>query len=108
MAIDWDDSKYLEAEPGRYITVARKAKGTNNWFVGCTANEDGHLSNVSLDFLDPGRKYTATIYADAPTAHYGKNPQAYTIKQMKVTNKSKLTLRAASGGGYAISIMEQK
>lgn len=108
VAIDWDDSKYLEAEPGRYITVARKAKGTNNWFVGCTANEDGHLSNVSLDFLDPGRKYTATIYADAPTAHYEKNPQAYTIKQMKVTNKSKLTLRAASGGGYAISIMEQK
>nr|WP_257122973.1 glycoside hydrolase family 97 protein [Tannerella forsythia] len=108
VAIDWDDSKYLEAEPGRYITVARKAKGTNNWFVGCTANEDGHLSNVSLDFLDPGRKYTATIYADAPTAHYGKNPQAHTIKQMKVTNKSKLTLRAASGGGYAISIMEQK
>ena len=108
VAIDWDDSKYLEAEPGRYITVARKAKGTNNWFVGCTANEDGHLSNVSLDFLDPGRKYTATIYADAPTAHYEKNPQAYTIKQMKVTKKSKLTLRAASGGGYAISIMEQK
>ena len=108
VAIDWDDSKYLEAEPGRYITVARKAKGTNNWFVGCTANEDGHLSNVSLDFIDPGRKYTATIYADAPTAHYEKNPQAYTIKQMKVTNKSKLTLRAASGGGYAISIMEQK
>ena len=108
VAIDWDDSKYLEAEPGRYITVARKAKGTNNWFVGCTANEDGHLSNVSLDFLDPGRKYTAMIYADAPTAHYEKNPQAYTIKQMKVTNKSKLTLRAASGGGYAISIMEQK
>ena len=108
VAIDWDDSKYLEAEPGRYITGARKAKGTNNWFVGCTANEDGHLSNVSLDFLDPGRKYTATIYADAPTAHYEKNPQAYTIKQMKVTNKSKLTLRAASGGGYAISIMEQK
>lgn len=108
VAIDWDDSKYLEAEPGRYITVARKAKGTNNWFVGCTANEDGHLSNVSLDFLDPGRKYTATIYADAPTAHYEKNPQAYTIKQMKVTNKSKLTLRAASGGGYAINIMEQK
>ena len=108
VAIDWDDSKYLEAEPGRYITVARKAKGTNNWFVGCTANEDGHLSNVSLDFLDPGRKYTATIYPDAPTVHYEKNPQAYTIKQMKVTNKSKLTLRAASGGGYAISIMEQK
>ena len=108
VAVDWDDSKYLEAEPGRYITVARKAKGTNNWFVGCTANEDGHMSNLSLDFLDPGRKYTATIYADGATAHYEKNPQAYTIKQMKVTNKTKLTLRAAAGGGFAISIMEQK
>ena len=108
VAVDWDDSKYLEAEPGRYITVARKAKGTNNWFVGCTANEDGHMANLSLDFLDPGRKYTATIYADGATAHYEKNPQAYTIKQMKVTNKTKLTLRAAAGGGFAISIMEQK
>ena len=108
VAVDWDDSKYLEAEPGRYITVARKAKGTNNWFVGCTAGEDGHMAHVSFDFLDPGRKYTATIYADAPTAHYEKNPQAYTIKQMKVTNKSKLTLRAASGGGFAISIMENQ
>lgn len=108
VAVDWDDSKYLEAEPGRYITVARKAKGTNNWFVGCTAGEDGHMAHISFDFLDPGRKYTATIYADAPTAHYEKNPQAYTIKQMKVTNKSKLTLRAASGGGFAISIMENQ
>lgn len=108
VAVDWDDSKYLEAEPGRYITVARKAKGTNNWFVGCTANEDGHMANLTLDFLDPGRKYTATIYADGATAHYEKNPQAYTIKQMKVTNKTKLTLRAAAGGGFAISIMEQK
>ena len=108
VAVDWDDSKYLEAEPGRYITVARKAKGTNNWFVGCTAGEDGHMAHVSFDFLDPGRKYIATIYADGPTAHYEKNPQAYTIKQMKVTNKSKLTLRAASGGGFAISIMENQ
>ena len=108
VAVDWDDSKYLEAEPGRYITVARKAKGTNNWFVGCTAGEDGHMAHISFDFLDPDRKYTATIYADAPTAHYEKNPQAYTIKQMKVTNKSKLTLRAASGGGFAISIMENQ
>ena len=107
VAVDWDDSKYLEAEPGRYITVARKAKGTNNWFVGCTANEDGHMANISFDFLDPKRKYTATIYADGPTAHYEKNPQAYTIKKMTVTNKSRLTLRAASGGGFAISIIEQ-
>lgn len=107
VAVDWDDSKYLEAEPGRYITVARKAKGTNNWFVGCTASEDGHMANISFDFLDPKRKYTATIYADGPTAHYEKNPQAYTIKKMTVTNKSRLTLRAASGGGFAISIIEQ-
>ena len=107
VAVDWDDSKYLEAEPGRYITVARKAKGTNNWFVGCTASENGHMSNISFDFLDPKRKYTATIYADGPTAHYEKNPQAYTIKKMTVTNKSRLTLRAASGGGFAISIIEQ-
>ena len=107
VAVDWDDSKYLEAEPGRYITVARKAKGTNNWFVGCTASENGHMANVSFDFLDPKRKYTATIYADGPTAHYEKNPQAYTIKKMTVTNKSRLTLRAASGGGFAISIIEQ-
>ena len=107
VAVDWDDSKYLEDEPGRYITVARKAKGTNNWFVGCTASENGHMANISFDFLDPKRKYTATIYADGPTAHYEKNPQAYTIKKMTVTNKSRLTLRAASGGGFAISIIEQ-
>ena len=107
VAVDWDDSKYLEAEPGRYITVARKAKGTNNWIVGCTASENGHMANISFDFLDPKRKYTATIYADGPTAHYEKNPQAYTIKKMTVTNKSRLTLRAASGGGFAISIIEQ-
>ena len=107
VAVDWDDSKYLEAEPGRYITVARKAKGTNNWFVGCTASENGHMANISFDFLDPKRKYTATIYADGPAAHYEKNPQAYTIKKMTVTNKSRLTLRAASGGGFAISIIEQ-
>ena len=106
VAIDWDDTKYLEAEPGDYITVARKAKGTNNWFVGCKADENGHVSNLILDFLDSGKKYKATIYADAPDASWEKNPQAYTIKQMNVTNKTKLTLKAASGGGYAISIIE--
>jgi len=108
VAVDWDDSKYLEAEPGDYITVARKAKGTNNWFVGCTSDENGHVSNLKFDFLDAGKKYTATIYADAANAHYEKNPKAYTIKQMTVTNKSKLTLKAAPGGGYAISIIENK
>lgn len=106
VAVDWDDSRYLEAEPGDYITVARKAKGTNNWFVGCTADENGHVSNLDFSYLDPDKKYIATIYADAKDAHYEHNPQAYTIRKGVVTNKSKLTLKAAPGGGYAISIME--
>ncbi len=106
VAVDWDDSRYLEAEPGDYITVARKAKGTNNWFVGCTADENGHVSNLDFSYLDPDKKYIATIYADAKDAHYEHNPQAYTIRKGVVTNRSKLTLKATPGGGYAISIME--
>jgi hypothetical protein len=106
VAVDWDDSRYLEAEPGRYIVAARKAKGTNNWFVGCTASEHGHTSMVKFDFLDPGKKYIATVYADAKDAHYKTNPQAYTIKQSTVTAKSSMKLTAAPGGGYAISIIE--
>ncbi|MDR1724551.1 MAG: glycoside hydrolase family 97 protein [Tannerella sp.] len=106
VAIDWDDSKYLEAEPGDYITVARKAKGTGNWFVGGIADENGHTSHLTLDFLEPGKQYTATIYADADDAHYDKNPKAYTISNKKVTSKTKLLLKAAPGGGYAISIIE--
>ena len=106
VAVDWDDSKYLEAEPGRYIVAARKAKGTGNWFVGCTASEHGHTSTVKFDFLDPGKKYIATVYADAKDAHYKTNPQAYTIKQTTITAKSSMKLTAAPGGGYAISIIE--
>ena len=106
VAVDWDDSRYLEAEPGRYIVAARKAKGTGNWFVGCTASEHGHTSTVKLNFLDPGKKYIATIYADAKDAHYKHNPHAYTIKKSVVTAKSALKLTAAPGGGYAISIIE--
>ncbi len=104
VAVDWDDSKYLEAEPGRYIVAARKAKGTDNWFVGCTASEHGHVTELPLDFLDKGRKYEAIIYADAPDAHYMDNPQAYTITRKTVTSKTKLKLKAAPGGGFAISI----
>lgn len=108
VAVDWDDSRYLEAEPGDYITVARKAKGTNNWFVGCTADENGHVSRLKFDFLDTGKKYVATIYADAKDAHYEHNPQAYTIRKGILTSRSELTLKAAPGGGYAISIVEVK
>ncbi|WP_251621419.1 glycoside hydrolase family 97 protein [Odoribacter lunatus] len=106
VAVDWDDSRYLEAEPGDYITVARKAKGTGNWFVGCTADENGHVSDLSFDFLEPGKKYIATLYTDAKDAHYEHNPQAYTIRKGILTHTSKLKLKAAPGGGYAISIME--
>ena len=88
--------------------IARKAKGTNNWFIGCTSDENGHQSKFKLDFLDAGKKYTATIYADAKDAHYEINPQAYTIKKMTVTNKSVIDLKAAPGGGFAISVMEMK
>ena len=108
VAVDWDDSKYLEAEPGDYITVARKAKGTDNWFIGNTSDENGHLSKLTLDFLAPGKKYIATVYADAKDAHYQKNPTAYTITKGIVTNKSKLAVKAAPGGGFAISLFEVK
>ncbi len=104
VAIDWDKSVYLEAEPGDYITIARKAKGSEDWFVGNTSDENGHQSVLKLDFLTPGKKYTATIYADAKNADYQNNPQAYTIKKQTVTSKSVLKLKAARGGGYAISI----
>lgn len=106
VALDWDDSKYLEAEPGKYVTVARKAKGTENWFVGSVCGEDGFVSNISFDFLDPKKTYIATIYSDAKDAHYQTNPQAYTIRKVVVSNKSKLRQQLAPAGGYAISIIE--
>ncbi|SFO47880.1 Glycosyl-hydrolase 97 C-terminal, oligomerisation [Chitinophaga sp. YR627] len=106
VAIDWEDTKVLEAEPGDYITIARKAKGKNNWFIGSTCDENGRVSKISFDYLDAGWKYIATIYSDAKDAHYAKNPKAYTIKKMVVTNKTVLSLPCAPGGGYAISVME--
>ncbi len=107
VAVDWEDSKYLEAEPGDYVTVARKAKDTGNWFVGNANGLEKRTSKISLDFLDAGKKYEAIIYADAKDAHYKTNPQAYTITKKTVTSKSKLKLTSAPGGGYAISIMEK-
>jgi len=106
VAVDWDKSIYLEAEPGAYITVARKAKNSSSWFVGNVCGKDGFTSKISFDFLDPGKKYVATIYADAPDADYKTNPQAYTIRKMNVTNKSTLEQKSVLGGGYAISIVE--
>ena len=108
VAVDWDESEYLEAEPGEYITVARKAKGTDNWFVGNVSGENGFTSKIDFKFLDPKETYIATIYADAADAHYLKNPQAYTIREVIVNSKSHLTQKAAPGGGFAISIMKAK
>ena len=106
VAVDWQDSKYLEAEPGYYLTVARKAKTTGKWFLGSVNGYDARTSNINLDFLDAGKTYVATIYADAADANYKTNPQAYTIRKVVVTNKSKLAQFCAPGGGYAISFVE--
>lgn len=105
VAVDWDKSIYLEAEPMEYITAARKAKGSDNWFLGCVTGADAHQSTVKLDFLDKGKTYTATIYKDAPDADYKTNPQAYVITTQKVTNKSVLKLNAVPGGGFAVSLI---
>ena len=107
VACDWDDSKYLEAEPGDYITVARKAKGTDNWFVGGKCDENGHQTNLKLDFLDEGAKYACTIYADAKNAHWQGNAKAYTITKKTVKKGDVLKLREAPGGGFAISLIKR-
>ncbi len=106
--VEWATSKYLEAEPGYYITIARKDKNSNKWFVGNSNGLNARTSTITLDFLEKGKKYEATIYADAADAHYKTNPQAYKITKQKVTYKSKLQLLTAPGGGYGISIVEVK
>ena len=108
VALDWDKSIYLEAEPMEYITAARKAKGSSSWFVGSVTGLNPHNSTLRLDFLDKGKTYVATVYADAPDADYKTNPQAYTITKGLVTAKSVLKLHSVAGGGYAISIVEAK
>lgn len=106
--VDWAISKYLEAEPGYYLTIARKDKNSNNWFVGNSNGYQARIATVNMDFLEKGKKYEATIYADADNADYKTNPQAYKITKQKVTNKTKLLLKTAAGGGFGISIKEIK
>ncbi len=105
VAVDWDKSVYLEAEPMDYVTVARKERNGNRWFIGSTAGEKAHDSKIKLDFLPKGIQYTATIYCDAKDANYKTNPQAYTIEKKKVNNHSTLKLHAVAAGGWAISLV---
>ena len=102
--VDWQDSKYLEAEPARYITVARQDKNSDDWYLGAITDDQARRSEVKLDFLPAGQKFEATIYADAPDAHYQDNPQAYRISKKTVDAKTKLKLQLAPGGGVAVRL----
>lgn len=104
--VDWDNSIYLEAEPGKYVTVARKEKGTNNWFIGSATGNANHQSVISLDFLEKGKNYIATIYADTKDTDYKSNPQSYQIVKGLVNSKNKLKINTVEAGGYAVSLFE--
>ena len=106
MDIDWLQSKYLLAEPGEYVVVARQGKKNGQWFCGGVTDDQKRTLDVPLDFLEPGKTYEATIYADAPDADYKKNPQAYTITRRSVTSEDILPMTMARGGGFAISFQE--
>ena len=108
VAVDWDDSKYIEAEPGDYITVARKAKGTDNWSIGGKCDENGHKAVIKLDFLDKGKTYECTIYSDAADADYEKNPKAYSIIRKQVKRGDVLKINEARGGGFGVSLFVKK
>ena len=103
--VDWDDTRILEAEPGDYLTIARKTKGKETWFLGAITDENPRSTEITVDFLTPGKKYKATIYQDGKDAHWEKNPKAYAIKTIEVTAKSKIKLNLAAGGGTAISFI---
>ena len=103
--VDWDDTKVLEAEPGEYVTIARKEKGKDNWFVGAITGSQGRETTIRLSFLTKGKKYQATVYKDAANADWKDNPEAYTIEKMTVDSDTRLPVRLANGGGAAVSIM---
>jgi hypothetical protein len=103
VAVDWDDTQIVEAEPGDYVTIARKAKGKDEWYVGAITNENARVASVPAAYLTPGATYVAAIYADAADASWDKNPMAYKIDKFLVTDKSVLKLNLAPGGGAAVS-----
>jgi hypothetical protein len=102
--VDWDDTKVLEAEPGDYISIARKEKGRPDWYIGAITDENSRTATLSLDFLEAGRKYQATIYKDGPDADWSSKPESYVIEKVTVTSKTRLTVKLAAGGGAAVSI----
>lgn len=108
VALDWDNTYVLEAEPGDYVTIARKAKGKNEWFIGGVTDENSRTANIVFDFLPKGKRYLATIYADGKDASYNEKPQSYVVKKIKVTSKTMIKEYLASGGGIGISIKESK
>jgi hypothetical protein len=105
VAVDWDETKILEAEPGDYVVIARKAKNSPNWFIGAITDENARNFQLPLNFLDAGKKYVATVYRDADNASWDKNPEAYKIEKFIVDNQSVQSLKLATGGGAAVSLM---
>jgi hypothetical protein len=108
VAVDWDDTRVLEAEPGQYVTIARQQKGSPKWFVGAITNENARTATIDLSFLPKGQRYTATVYADASDAHWKTNPEAYRISTQTVRSGAKLRLPLAPGGGCAVSLVPAK
>ena len=104
VAVDWDDTKVLEAEPGDYLTIARKAKGKSSWFIGSITDENKRQAVAPLGFLDAGKAYLATIYKDGPSAHWDRNPTDYAIERFVVDNRTVLKISVAEGGGFAVSL----
>ena len=105
--VDWKDTRYLEAEPARYITVARQDKNSDDWYLGAITDETPRTAVVTLDFLPKGEKYEVTIYEDAPDADWKDNPQSYRIRMLKADSRTRLRLNLASGGGAAVKIAKK-
>lgn len=104
--VEWSESRYLAAEPGDYVVIARKDKNSEAWYVGGVSDDNARTMPLAFDFLDEGKEYVATVYADAKDADYATNPEAYVIYSGKVTTKSVTEIAMARGGGFAISIRE--
>jgi hypothetical protein len=107
VGVDWEQSKVLDGEVGDHVTIARKERETGNWFVGGIADENGRTQKLSFDFLEEGKTYKAKIYKDGPNAHWDDNPLDYQIETMEIDKNSELTINVASGGGFAISLIQE-